>query len=68
LGQLQLGHGDITINNNNNFNRTTTNISIVASKAENGRPMRSIAAALLTETGTRLTIRQAALANSRPRS
>src|SRR5438309_6803142 len=44
---------------------TTSTISIVASKAENGSTMRSIAAALLTETETRLTSTVAALDNSR---
>src|SRR5947208_8721696 len=44
---------------------TTSTISIVASKAENGSTMRSIAAALLTEIGTRLTSTAAALGNSR---
>jgi len=38
----------------------------VASKAENGSTMRSIAVALLTETETRLTSTAAALDNSRP--
>jgi len=45
---------------------TTSTISIVASKAENGSTMRSIAAALLTEIGTQLTSTAAALDNSRP--
>src|SRR5947208_7840404 len=45
---------------------TTTTISIVASKAENGSTMRSIAAALLTEIGTQLISTAAALDNSRP--
>src|SRR5438309_4663161 len=44
---------------------TTSTISIVASKAENGSTMRSIAAALLTEIGTQLTSTAAALDNSR---
>src|SRR6266480_2034211 len=45
---------------------TMSTISIVASKAENGSTMRSIAAALLTEIGTQLTSTAAALDNSRP--
>ena len=45
---------------------TTSTISIVASKAENGSTMRSIAAALLTEIGTQLISTAAALDNSRP--
>src|SRR5205085_9006925 len=45
---------------------TTSTISIVASKAENGSTMRSIAAALLTETETRLTSTAAGLDNGRP--
>src|SRR5436190_2132403 len=45
---------------------TTSTISRVASKAENGSTMRSIAAALLTEIGTQLTSTAAALDNSRP--
>src|SRR5438874_13223328 len=44
---------------------TTSTISIVASKAENGSTMRSIAAALLTEIGAQLTSTAAALDNSR---
>src|SRR5947208_5032782 len=44
---------------------TTSTISIVASKAENGSTTRSIAAALLTEIGTQLTSTAAALDNSR---
>src|SRR5437763_1842765 len=44
---------------------TTSTISIVASKAENGSTTRSIAAALLTESGTQLTSTAAALDNSR---
>src|SRR5438552_5693667 len=45
---------------------TTSTISIVASKAENGSTMRSIAVARLTETETRRTSTAAALDNSRP--
>src|SRR5437868_14266015 len=45
---------------------TTSTISIVASKAENGSIMRSIVVALLTETEIRLTNTAAALDNSRP--
>ena len=45
---------------------TTSTISIVVSKAENGSTMRSIAVALLTETETRQTSTAAALDNSRP--
>src|SRR5207248_9069333 len=45
---------------------TTSTISIVVSKAENGSTMRSIAAALLTEIGTQLTSTAAALDNGRP--
>jgi hypothetical protein len=45
---------------------TTSTISIVASKAENGSIMRSIVVALLTETEIRLTSTAAALDNSRP--
>jgi hypothetical protein len=45
---------------------TTTTISIVGSKAENGSTMGSIAVALLTETETRRTSTAAALDNSRP--
>src|SRR5947207_10980414 len=45
---------------------TTSTILIVASRAENGSTMRSIAAALLTEIGTQLTSTAAALDNSRP--
>src|SRR5438046_10040972 len=44
---------------------TTSTISIVASKAENGSTMRSIAAALRTEIGTQLTSTAAALDNRR---
>src|SRR5438874_2204356 len=44
---------------------TTSTISIVASKAENGSTTRSIAAALLTEIRTQLTSTAAALDNSR---
>src|SRR5437588_5539405 len=42
---------------------TTSIISIVVSKAENGSTMRSIAVALLTETETRLTSTAAAVDN-----
>src|SRR6478736_1942141 len=45
---------------------TTTTISIVVSKAENGSTTRSIAAALLTEIETRLISTAVALDNSRP--
>src|SRR5947199_10785919 len=45
---------------------TTSTISIVASKAENGSTMRSIAVARLTETETQLTSTAAAFGNSRP--
>src|SRR5438270_1630454 len=45
---------------------TTSTILIVASRAENGSTMRSIAVALLTETEPRLTSTAAALDNSRP--
>src|SRR4029077_17745199 len=45
---------------------TTSIISIVVSKAENGSTTRSIAAALLTETERRPTSTAAALDNSRP--
>src|SRR5580765_4775867 len=45
---------------------TTSTISIVVSKAENGSTMRSIAVVRLTETETRLTSTAAALDNSRP--
>ena len=45
---------------------TTSTISIVASKAENGSIMGSIAVVRLTETETRLTSTAAALDNSRP--
>ena len=45
---------------------TTSTISIVVSKAENGSTVRSIAVALLTETETRQTSTAAALDNSRP--
>src|SRR5947207_253559 len=45
---------------------TTSTISIVASRAENGSTMRSIAAALLTEIETRLTSTAAGLDNGRP--
>src|SRR5438552_12890762 len=45
---------------------TTSIISIVVSKAENGSTMRSIAVALLTEIETRLISTAAALDNSRP--
>ena len=45
---------------------TTSTTSIVASKAENGSTMRSIAAALRTETETRLTNMVAELDNSQP--
>src|SRR5512133_2236169 len=44
---------------------TTSTISIVASKAENGSTMRSIAVALLTEIETRLRSTAAAPDNSR---
>src|SRR6266576_6306402 len=44
---------------------TTSTTSIVASKAENGSTMRSIAVALLTVTEERLTSTAAALDNSR---
>src|SRR5437763_12458633 len=44
---------------------TTSTISIVASKAENGSIMRSIVVALLTEPEIRLTNTAAALDNSR---
>src|SRR5438874_195994 len=45
---------------------TTSTTSIVASKAENGSIMRSIAGALLMETETRLASTVAALDNRRP--
>src|SRR5256884_3306223 len=45
---------------------TTSTISIVVSKAENGSTMGSIAVVRLTETETRLTSTAAALDNSRP--
>src|SRR5438552_9239799 len=45
---------------------TTSTISIVVSKAENGSTVRSIAVALLTEIETRLISTAAALDNSRP--
>src|SRR5437868_194117 len=45
---------------------TTSTISIVISKAENGSTMRSIAVVRLTETETRLTSTAAALDNNRP--
>src|SRR5213079_3415376 len=45
---------------------TTSTISIVVSKAEDGSTMRSIAAALLTEIETRLISTADALDNSRP--
>src|SRR5437667_4385432 len=45
---------------------TTSTISIVASRAENGSTMRSIAAALLTEIETRLTSTAAGLDNGQP--
>src|SRR5436189_2048332 len=46
--------------------KTTSTISTVASKAENGSTARSIAVALLTETETRLTSTADALASSPP--
>src|SRR4029077_21160079 len=45
---------------------TTSTISIVVSKVENGSTVRSIAVALLTEIETRLISMAAALDNSRP--
>src|SRR5947199_3583215 len=45
---------------------TTSTVSIVASKAENGSIMGSIAVALLTEIETRLTSTAAGLDNGRP--